>query len=251
MQAARTLALACLVLGAQVAPAEAVTLSLSQIGGTAVDGVGYVGDTVVVSIDAELEEGESLLIVAPSLEWDLEGGNVLDLVRATESSSVAGGSLAPINGYYRHGVADGTTGTLFTNGTSFPASFLGPTWAGGWEQAAVAADDLAGLEGPASFTVGTARFVFREVGETTLGFHLDPRNPVRTSIFNLAGIDETGNGSTRRLDLSAIEFEPLSLTVVVPEPGSALLGGAGLAGLEPRVANARTTIARRLCGSGS
>lgn len=103
-QVARILALACLVLGAQVAPAEAYTISLRQIGGTAVDGVGYVGGDVVVSIDFVLEESDSLIIVAPSLQWDLEGGNVLDIVRATETPGVTavGGTLAPINGKYNH-----------------------------------------------------------------------------------------------------------------------------------------------------
>jgi hypothetical protein len=226
----RALALACLVLVAQVAPpAEAYTISLSQVGGTAVGGVGYVGDTVVVSIGVELGASDSVLIVAPALQWDLEGGNVLDLVRATESSSVAGGALAPINGAYRHGPV-GTFGTFFADGSSFPA-LAGPTWATGWEQAAVIEDDLTGLAGPASFTVGTARFVLREVGETTLGFHLDPSNGLSTALISQRHIDETGNVTFEQIDLSAIEFAPLSLTVLVPEPGTALLAGLGLAGL--------------------
>lgn len=156
---------------------------------------------------------------------------MLDLVRATESSSVAGGALSPINGIYRHGVV-GTLGTPFTNGSSFPASFAGPTFAAGWEQAGVPADDFTGLAGPASFRMGTAEFAFREIGETTLGFLVDPDNPLASFVASQALIDETGNVTFEVLDLSAIAFGPLSLTVlVVPEPGTALLAGAGLAGL--------------------
>lgn len=123
MQVARTLALACLVLGTQVAPAEAYTISLRQIGGTAVDGVGYVGGDVVVSIDVVVEASDSVLIVSPTLQWDLEGGNVLDIVRATETPgvTVVGGTLAPINGKYNH-AAVGTRpgfGTNYENGSSF------------------------------------------------------------------------------------------------------------------------------------
>jgi PEP-CTERM motif len=236
MRVVRTLALACLVLGAQVAPAEAYTISLRQVGGTAVDGVGYVGGDVVVSIDVELEANDSLIIVAPALQWDLEGGNVLDIVRATETPgvTVAGGTLAPINGYYNH-AAVGTRpgfGTLVLNGSSFPASFAGPTWVSGWEQAAVIYDDLTGLAGPASFAVGTAKFVFREIGETTLGFNVDPNNPLRSYVANQEADEETGQVTFVPIDLSAIDFQSLSLTVVaVPEPGTALLAGAGLAGL--------------------
>ena len=175
----------------QVAPAEAYTISLRQIGGTAVDGVGYVGGDVVVSIEVGLEASDSVIIVAPTLQWDIEGGDVLDLVRATESSSVAGGSLAPINGAHRHG-AIGTSGTFFANGSSFP-SFAGPTFTSGWEQAGVPEDDFTGLAGPATFRVGTAEFVFREIGTTTLGFRVDPNDPWTSYVASQALIDETGN----------------------------------------------------------
>ena len=230
MRDSRILALACLILGVQVAPAEAFTVSLRQIGGTAVDGVGYVGGNIVVGIDVGLEASDSVIIVAPTLQWDIEGGDVLDLVRATESSSVAGGSLAPINGAYRHG-AVGTLGSFFANGSSFP-SFAGPAFAAGWEQAGVPEDDFTGLAGPATFRVGTAEFVFQEIGTTTLGFRIDPNDPLTSYVASQALIDETGNVTFEDLDLSAIGFQSMSLTVfAVPEPGTAMLAGAGLAGL--------------------
>ena len=229
MQPARALALACLVLGAQAVPAQAYTLSLRQIGGTAVAGVGYVGDTVVIGIDFALEAGDNVAVVAPTLQWDREGGNVLDLVRATEVSSVAEGALTSINGAYRHGTL-GTGGDFFENGSSFPG-LAGPTFTAGWEQAALTAASLEGLNGPASFRMGTARFVFQEVGTTTLGFLVDPTDPWRSLVMRRGRIDETGDTTLRELDLSAVEFAPFSLTVLVPEPGTALLGGAGLLGL--------------------
>lgn len=92
-------------------------------------------------------------------------------------------------------------------------------------------DDLTGMAGPASFAVGTAKFVFREIGETTLGFLVDPNNPLRSYVASQAIDEVTGQVIFEPIDLSAIEFASLSLTVVVPEPGTAMLAGAGLAGL--------------------
>jgi hypothetical protein len=240
MLAARALALACLVLGAQVAPSQAYTLSLRQVGGTAVGGVGYVGDTVVVSIDMLLEAGDTLFTVAPSLRWDLEGGNVLDLVQASETSSVAGGALAPFDPKYRHG-AVATLGDLYLNGSSFQA-LAGPSFAAGWEQSGVFSDTgVTTLAGPASFAVGRATFVFREVGETTVDFPLEncqagipcplENNPWGTVVLDRVTNNVTGIVTYQEIDLAAFDFQPLRLTVVVPEPGSALLGGAGLLGL--------------------
>ncbi len=228
----RALWIALLALCLHADPGKAFTISLRQVGGAAVDGVGQVGDNAVVSIDVSMVAGENTTGVFPALQWDLEGGNVLDLVRATEEPSVAG-VLTLINGRYRHGVL-GTLGDSFESGEEFPAPFPGPTFAWGWEQVAdlCCPADMQGLAGPASFSMGTAEFVLREVGTTTLSFLLDPDDPWRSLVFGLGFVDQTGNVVFEELDLSAIEFASLSLTALaVPEPGTAALLGAGLLGL--------------------
>ena len=68
--------------------AFAFGLRVTPISGTASEGRGQIGDPLVEGIDATLGEGESLVALFATLQWDLEGGSVLDLVVANESLSI-------------------------------------------------------------------------------------------------------------------------------------------------------------------
>ena len=88
-----------------------------------------VGDTIVVSLVVTLEEGDVFTGVGAALEWDTEGGDVLDIVSASETGSLLldGKLFTRINGRYRIG-EPGTVGVAVEEGESFPASFVGPTF---------------------------------------------------------------------------------------------------------------------------
>ena len=65
--------------------ASAISLSIVQVGGTADASSAQVGDTIVVSLVVTLEEGDVFTGVSAALEWDTEGGDVLDIVSASET----------------------------------------------------------------------------------------------------------------------------------------------------------------------
>ena len=94
----RRLAFLC-VAGIVVAaePAAALRVDLNPVGGTAISGSGDAGDTLVLSIDVTMEADDEAFAFFFSLQWDQDGGDVLDLVGASEPGPLRFGEqwLAP------------------------------------------------------------------------------------------------------------------------------------------------------------
>ena len=243
-------ALASLMVFAQPNAAAAVGFSLSAIGGSANGATGQVGDTLIVGIDLLLSEGDYVTIADPVLQWDLEGGNILDAQSAEQSGlTVNSFQLNPLaadiwrigDPSNRHTSAlhpKGDVGVLIT-GSSLGDSRTGPTFLWGFEQVSTVLNDdgmlldiLAnGVSGAGIFRVGTVEFVLREPGTTTLSYLLDDIFPFRTLIFgSQAKLTPDSEISLESLSITSSAYAALTITVV-PEPTTALLMALGLAGL--------------------
>jgi len=207
-------------------PASALSVSIVQVGGTGNASSAQVGDTVVVSLVVTLAEGDVFTGMSGSLQWDVEGGDVLDIVSASETGSlVLGGKLfSNINGRYRIG-PPGTVGTAVEEGESFPASFVGPTFVWGWELVAPIGD-LDGIVGPETFSIGEAEFIIREPGSVTVSYYR--QSPWETLV---AGQGFVFNGSIIYEDLelgTAVQVHSLSILAAAPN-AVPMLGPIGLA----------------------
>lgn len=224
--------------------AYGLDFTLSQIGGTALNGRGAVGDTVVVAVDFEIGEDELMLGAFPTLWWDQTGGNVIDIVSAEEGF---GGSLgpyafSPINSRYLLTDSGERTGRLdrgFADGTSFLDAAIGTTLMIGFEVIHPVFDDdqllgeivANGAPGPASFRLGTVTFRLADPGTTTIGFFRDPNSTLRTVVTGARGIEFAGDQiNFTDIPVSGVGFSALNI-VVVPEPSTALCLGVGLVGL--------------------
>jgi hypothetical protein len=227
--------------------ASAISLSLVQVGGTADAGSAQIGDTIVVSLVVTLEEGDVFTGVGAALEWDMDGGDVLDIASATETGSLVidGKLFTWINGRYRIG-DPGTVGTSVEEGQSFPASFVGPTFVVGWELVCPIGD-LDGVVGPHSFSIGEAEFVIRNFGTATVSYYT--QEPWETLV---AGQGFEFNGQITYEDLevgTVVQVKSLAIvaraTPAVPSLGPVGLGivAAGLAGAG--IASVRRTRTRR------
>ena len=225
--------------------AHGIGLSLTQIGGTAVNGRGVVGDSIIVAVDLTLAEDEVLLSAFPTLAWDLEGGNVLDIVSAEEGIGAALGSvvLQPINSRYlltNSGALGGRDDRFFDDGTAFLDAAIGTTiMAVGFElfiplsfDAAYRAEILAnGFPGPTSLRMGVATFRLSGLGTTTLGFFRDSTSTFRTIVAGAEGVVINNNDvAFTDLPVSGLGFNEFQITVI-PEPSSAVLITLGLLGL--------------------
>jgi hypothetical protein len=180
--------------------ALALSFSLTQVGGSAQDGRGRIGDTPRVAVDVAIEADEAATGVFPSLWWDSEGGNVLDIVSAT------GGTGATV---------------LVGFGRAIP---------GGLDEELLAELIRSGVSGPAVFRPGTVDLRLAAAGATTRAFlqaggHLASLVVVQRG--TLLANDEIGFGD---IPASAIEFDALQIALV-PEPSAAILLGLGLIGL--------------------
>jgi hypothetical protein len=224
--------------------AYGLAFTLSQIGGTAENGRGFVGDTIVVAVEFTIAEDELMLATFPTLWWDQAGGNVLDIVSAVEGF---GGSLGPyaftpINSRYlltNSGERTGRIDRSFEDGNNFLDNAIGTTLMIGFEVIHPFFDDdqllreiiANGAPGPASFRLGTATFRLSDRGSTTIGFFRDPNSTFRTLVSGARGIEFNADEiEFNDIPVSGIGFGALNI-VVVPEPSTALLLGAGLAGL--------------------
>lgn len=242
----RTYGFACVALAcaALLLPslASAVGVSLNPVGGTT---TGRVGDVLTIGVDLTIGEDEFVTIGDPALTWDLEGGNVLDVVGATQTPTFLAGSipyspLAPAlwRTFDPNAILD--PGVRYDGNGPFPDTRVGPTGFWGFETTSALITDGVlidafrdGNVAPGTYRLGTVDLLLRSVGTTTIGFagpagdqllwgtFFTGREVVRISQDDLDLVD---------LDVSAIGFGALAITVV-PEPGTALLLGLGLVGL--------------------
>jgi PEP-CTERM motif len=238
--------LACGI-GSAVAPnpANALGISLVPIGGSATRSV---GELLSVGIDLVIGEGEFVTIADPALQWDLEGGNVLDVVSASQTTGLTVGDvpLSPLvadrwnlydpTAYDENGVPGPVS--HYDGTDSFSDSRTGPSALWGFEMvSALIQDDqlLAvynnGAYQPGTYRIGVVDFLLREVGTTTISYVTDPRQPWG-SYFTGRQIVVLSPGSLalEPLQVSGTGLAALQI-VVIPEPATALLFGLGLAGL--------------------
>ncbi len=229
--------------------AFALSLSVTQIGGTAIDGRGSVGDTIEVAVDVLIEADEAITGVFPTLIWDQEGGNVIDLKSAQYGRGVLLGDapFAPLGDRSTIILSDSgefseRNDRYFRDLASIDDRSTGQTLMLGFNLAPLIFDNdelltaiiSNGFPGPLSIRMGVATLQLASVGETTLGFYQDPASTLRTIITGVSGTllpnDEV---EFNQIPVSAIGFEGLRI-VVVPEPGTALLAGLGLGLLAAR-----------------
>jgi hypothetical protein len=220
MRSSHLLATALLALLAL--PAHGIRLDFVQTGGTAVGGNGVAGDTLNLAVVATLEAGEGTTGIFASPQWDLEGGDVLDLVAASEPSLqfVNGMPFTPISPNARIGSPlDGmaTSVGFDINDAAYP-SIAGPEAFFGLEQ--VSPSGQAAF-GPATFTIGTLEFVLNSNDPTEISFYAgaDPYQHFDTVI-----IDENFEDVTfvSNLDRFQVNAQP------IPEPGAWMLFSLGL-----------------------
>ncbi len=227
--------------------ASAITLSIAQVGGSGDASSAQVGDTIVVSLVVTLEEGDVFTGASAALQWDTEGGDVLDIVSASESGPLLldGKLFDVINGRYRIGEPE-TVGVSVEEGESFPASFVGPTFVWGWELVAPFGD-LDGVVGPHAFSIGEAEFVISNPGTVTVSYYT--QEPWETLV---AGQGFEFNGQVIYEDLevgTVVQVESLAIFARAPQavpalgPVGLLIVAAGLAGAG--VASARRMHTRR------
>jgi hypothetical protein len=203
-------------------PAHAIRLDFVQTGGTAIGGNGVAGDTLNLTVVATLEAGEGTTGIIASPQWDLEGGNVLDLVAASEPSLqfVNGMPFTPLSPIARIGTPlDGmATSVAFDIDDAVYPSIAGPEAFFGLEQ--VPPSGRAGF-GPATLTIGTLEFVLNSSDPTEISFYagVDPYQ-----YFDTVIIDENFEDVTfvSNLDTFRVNAQP------IPEPGAWMVFSLGL-----------------------
>jgi len=172
--------------------ASAISISLSQVGGTFSPPVGSPSDTLVLSINVKLDPGDALTSV--SIALDLNSCSGCSFLGGTEQAFnfVGGVLLTPMGA---------------------PGADIGPGGApgtiAGWENQTLTAT---GAPGPATFSIGTA------------SFHLQGHGTIRIAPAELGGLP-TGTLVT------GANFVDITDTVNIPEPTVLSLVALGLAGL--------------------
>jgi hypothetical protein len=221
-------------------PAQAISIDFVQTGGTAIGGNGGAGDTLNLSIVVTLEAGEGTVGIFVSPQWDLEGGNVLDLVAASESvfQFVNGQVVTPINSVVRIGSPlDGmwTSVGFDINDPVYP-SLAGPEAFFGIEQIPPPGQVLFG---PATFTLGTLEFVLNSADPTEISFYAtnDPPGAFDAVIFDDCSLMIGSTPQCRDLalvsDLGTFQVNTRGW-IPTPEPSTASLLAIGLVGLAVR-----------------
>lgn len=170
------------------------------------DYVGLPGDVVTAELVVSLGPGDTLSVVATSLEWDLDLKDELDLILASEPPSIAfpnGALLTPITPEPSGSQESDATQPGFVQ--TFETGTLTPPFA----------------EGSVMFSIGTLEFELTTNLETD-GHDLFP-------LFDGLGVD--GASDEFFMDIGpSVVFHPASVNLV-PEPGGALLVGWALLGL--------------------
>lgn len=223
--------------------AFALSLSVTQIGGTAIDGRGQIGDTIEVAVDVVIEADEAITGVFPTLIWDQEGGNVIDLRSARYGRGVLLGEapFAPLGDrstilLSNWGERTGREDRYFNDLANIDDHASGRTLMLGFNLAPLIFDNDAlllaiisnGFPGPLSIRMGVATLELASLGETTVGFYQDPASTLQTIITGVSGTRfPNGDVEFSQIPVSAVGFGGLRI-VVVPEPGTALLAGLGL-----------------------
>ena len=131
-----------------------LAFTLTQIGGTAVNGRGVIGDTVTIAVDFTIDEDELMIGAFPTLWWDQEGGNVIDIVSSIEggSTTLGGMTFNKINSnYLLFDGADVRTATVrsFPDGAPVSDSQVGTTYMLSTEDTTIA-EHLSALKSEAS-----------------------------------------------------------------------------------------------------
>lgn len=234
----------CLIFSHGVA--SAVGFRISQVGGTAVNGVGEIGDTVTVAVDFELGEDEAIIGASATVAWDAEGGNVLDIVSSSKGNGgiIGGLNFGPVNDRYlltNSGERTGRDDRFFEDGRDFSDSQSGLSLLHGLDlifPALLTGDEEDFLEiiengrgGPALIRMAEVTFQLSALGTTTLGFFNDESSTLTSLVSGRRGIRLAGDDLTlEEISVSSIGFSALSITVI-PEPSAALLLLLGLIGL--------------------
>jgi hypothetical protein len=197
-------------------PAHAISIDFVQTGGTAIGGNGGAGDTLNLDVVATLGAGESMTLINAVPQWDLEGGNVLDLIAASEPAFqfVNGMLLTPISPNSLIGSPlDGLlSGVEFDINDAVYPSIAGPEAFFSLEQ--VSPLPNAAL-GPATFTIGTLEFVLNSSDPTEISFYVG-------CCFQTEIGDENFESVTLLSDLGTFQVN------AIPEPSAWMVFSLGL-----------------------
>jgi len=212
--------LAAALLSLLALPAHAIRIDIVQTGGTAIGGSGSAGDTLKVDIVATLEVGEGTVAIFPEPQWDLEGGNVLDLVRAREpASQLVNGTLMTSfvsnallwrppdrSEFYRFGIHD----------VLYP-SIAGPEAFHGLEQVSPLLGGAPAAFGPATFTLGSLEFVLNSSDPSEISFYVGRGFGTTIGDENFANVVLAASLGTFRVNAAP-----------TPEPSAWLVFATGL-----------------------
>jgi len=215
-------------------PAQAISLDFVQTGGTAIGGVGGAGDTLILEVVATLESGEGTVGIFPSIQWDLEGGDVLDLVAASEPNYqfVNGQLMTSFSPNSRIGNPFDylATSVFFSSNDPVYPSFAGPEAFFGLEQV----PGLIGVPvaGPGTLTIGTLEFVLNSDDSTQISFYLVGafHTVIGDDCSLVIGSTPQCQDVTLESDLGTFQVNPHSW-VLNPEPSTATLFALGLVGI--------------------